>query len=262
MLKRFLQYLLASIRLCIFAIAVLITIPIHQLYTICTGDFIRVAKLFHAFCLKIFGIKVNVIGVPPDTKQPVVFLSNHLSHMDILVLGSFLDTVFISKDDVANWPLFGLLAKLQKTVFISRSRSGLANARTMIAQRLSSGQNLVLFPEGTSTRGETVFPFKSSLLSVFEEADPKPLIQPIAIKNTHLNKCPVTTNAQRDVYAWHIEDDLEIHEHIWKMAQQSSITIDVHLLAPVKIEEFNDRKDLSAYIQEKIRKTVEAQQPS
>lgn len=258
MFARLLGYLLAVFRFLIFIITTLIMIVVHQAYYLFTKDFMTIAKWYHGFCLKLFGIRVKIIGQRPEKDKQYLFLSNHLSHMDIIVLGSILDTVFVSKDDVAKWPIFGLLAKLQKTVFIARTKAGLQNAKTMIEERTKIGQSLVLFPEGTSTRGNGVYPFKSSLISVFENIENKPIVQPIVIKHVRLNGQDVTTNDQRDTYAWHIEDDLAIHEHLWRMAQQPSFVIEVHFLETLSLEDFEDRKVFTANIEQKIRNVVEA----
>lgn len=253
--------LFAILKLSLYLLTTLIIVPLQLVYSYLTGDFIRVAILYHKACLFIFGIKVRIHGTLPLSEQTII-LSNHLSYLDITVLGSFASAVFVSKDDVAKWPLFGFLASLQKTVFISRSRAGLEKAKNDIQERLQQNQNLILFPEGTSTRGISVYPFKSSLLSVLEKASPPPLIQPIAIKHNKLNGRPVKTNQDRDAYAWHIDDDLEIHQHLWIMAKQRSFVIDVYILDPIEGAKISDRKVLAKLAEEKIRNSVEAHQTS
>ena len=247
----------AVFKLLLFLLITALVMVFHQIYYFLTKDFLTIARLYHKLCLMVFGVKVEIHGKMHTAKQ-TVFLSNHLSYMDIIALGSIIPAVFISKDDVMHWPLFGFLAKLQKTVFISRSRTGLNDARGMIKERINLGQSMILFPEGTSTRGISVYPFKSSLLSVFDEADPKPTIQPVAIKNTYLNGQAIQTNDERDKYAWHIEDDLEMHEHLWTLAKQRSFKLEIHFLEPFEIGDFKDRKILAKTAQEKVTNVVEA----
>ena len=112
--------------------------------------------------LKIFNFKAEVSGpVPADG----LIVSNHLSYLDILVLASVTPAVFVSKADVRRWPVFGWLAALGGTVFIERERHthvGVVNRE--IADALADGVPVVVFPEGTSSDGQTILPFRSSLL--------------------------------------------------------------------------------------------------
>ena len=112
--------------------------------------------------LKIFGFTSEITGTIPRTG---LLVSNHLSYLDILVLGSLTPAVFVSKADVRSWPVFGWLAALAGTVFIERERRlhvGAVNAQ--IQSALDDGMLVVIFPEGTSSNGADVLPFRSPLL--------------------------------------------------------------------------------------------------
>ena len=112
--------------------------------------------------LKIFGFTSEITGQIPRTG---LLVSNHLSYLDILVLGSLTPAVFVSKADVRSWPVFGWLAALAGTVFIERERRlhvGAVNAQ--IQSALDDGMLVVVFPEGTSSNGREVLPFRSPLL--------------------------------------------------------------------------------------------------
>ena len=100
----------------------------------------------------------------------MLFAANHVSYLDITVLGSLLDASFIAKTEVAGWPLFGWLARLQRSVFIDRRARSTAHQRDSIAARLAAGEALILFPEGTSGDGNRLLPFKSALFSVADHA--------------------------------------------------------------------------------------------
>ena len=92
------------------------------------------------------------------------------TYFDIPVLGSILPVSFVAKTEVAEWPGYGLLAKLQRTVFVDRRRNTTMQQRDLIHARLAAGDQLVLFPEGTSNDGNRILPFRSALLSVAEAA--------------------------------------------------------------------------------------------
>lgn len=111
-----------------------------------------------------FAVRVEVVGTPPPAG--VLLVANHLSYLDVPVLGSALDTSFVSKAEVAGWPVIGLLARCFDTVFLVRERKrDLPATNAQIARALGRGVGVVVFPEGTSTKGDSVLPFRPSLLA-------------------------------------------------------------------------------------------------
>jgi lyso-ornithine lipid O-acyltransferase len=122
--------------------------------------------------------QINLRGAPlagPGT----LYIANHISWIDILVLGSVLDAEFIAKDEVKSWPVIGLLARRTGTIFIAREeRHRVDEQAARIAARLKSGASLILFPEGTTGDGETILPFRSSLFAAAIHAS---RIQPLAL---------------------------------------------------------------------------------
>ncbi len=112
--------------------------------------------------LRIFGLAVQVSGPIPVGG---LLVCNHLSYLDILVLGSSAPAVFVAKRDVKHWPVFGWFARLAGTIFVSRERRMQAGRfADELETVLNRGMLVILFPEGTSSDGRTVLPFKSSLL--------------------------------------------------------------------------------------------------
>jgi len=108
-------------------------------------------------------------GKPP--KGPFLMVSNHLSYVDIVAFASQSDCLFIAKKEVSNWPVIGMLAKSMNTIFIDRTNRGdIPRVLGLVEKSLQSGQNVILFAEGTSSPGETVLPFNSSLLEVATSA--------------------------------------------------------------------------------------------
>ncbi len=118
----------------------------------------------------LFGIKVNVIGELVKDK-PVLLVANHISWADILALGSVANISFIAKSEIKKWPLIGFLASLQKTIFVERSRKkDSKRASNEMANRLASGNALVLFAEGGSDIGAHILPFRSALVGAAQNA--------------------------------------------------------------------------------------------
>ena len=113
--------------------------------------------------LRVFEINCRITGTLPSQG---LLVSNHLSYLDILVLGAVFPCAFVAKYDVRNWPVFGRFARMAGTVFIRRDkRSDVVRASGEITEALNEGALVVLFPEGTSSRGDTVLPFKPALFS-------------------------------------------------------------------------------------------------
>jgi len=111
---------------------------------------------------RILGIRFSVEGTPPSG---TLLVSNHLGYLDIPVLATHVRTLFLSKAEVANWPLMGFFARQAGTLFVQRERKrDLPQVAAQIAQELGSGGAVVLFPEGTSGAGDSVLPFRASLL--------------------------------------------------------------------------------------------------
>lgn len=112
---------------------------------------------------RIIGMRVEPLGVPPPA--PFFLVANHLSYLDIICFASHLDCVFIAKSDIARWPLVGTLAKSVDTIFVERGHfHDIPRVISLIEQAMSEGHGIVLFPEGTSTKGDQVLPFRPGLL--------------------------------------------------------------------------------------------------
>lgn len=110
----------------------------------------------------ILGMKVISKGTPPST--PFFLVSNHLSYVDVWVLYSLLHCTFIAKSEVKNWPIIGFILATSGVLFVNRGKRGdVARVNEEIARNLSSDQGIVLFPEGTTSAGVDILPFKSSL---------------------------------------------------------------------------------------------------
>jgi 1-acyl-sn-glycerol-3-phosphate acyltransferase len=202
---------------------------------------------------KIFGIKVVVSGAPISTAQ-TVFCSNHISFLDIPVIGSVLKASFVAKGEVESWPVFGFLSKLQQTIFISRKRSDAHRAGQQIEQSLKQGKNIIIFPEGTSSDGSNVLGMKAALFSPLVGLK-NTVIQPFTIWIKAVDKQPVAGASDpqklRDLYAWY--GDMELAPHLWAFAQHKGAVIELVFHAPIAADSGADRKALAALCEEKIR---------
>src|SRR5256714_8537120 len=146
--------------------------------------------------------------------RPVLFPANPVSYLDITIDSSLIAGSVGAKREVARWPLFGWLAKLQRSVFIDRRVRSTAQQRDSIAGRLAAGDALILFPEGTSGDGNRVLPFKSALFSVAESAATGPVtVQPVSIAYTRLNSMPIGRR-YRPLFAWY--GAMAMAPHLWR----------------------------------------------
>ncbi len=203
-----------------------------------------IPKLWHKGVCLVFGLRYRVIGTPLKNKQ-TLYVSNHISYLDIPVIGCVLNASFVAKSDVENWPLFGILAKLSQTAFVSRARQDTRKENNHLGRFLKEKKSLIMFPEATSTNGAEVKPFKSSLLAVmFDEPYKHIPIQPFTIQITKVNGEKQETQAQRDIYAWYREED-ELVPHLWTLAKNKGVNITLFFHEPLTVAAFENRKSLS-----------------
>ncbi|MBT5185617.1 MAG: 1-acyl-sn-glycerol-3-phosphate acyltransferase [Kordiimonadaceae bacterium] len=197
--------------------------------------------------------------------SPTLFVSNHVSYFDIMILGHVIKGCFIAKRDMKEWPVLGYLSTLQRTIFIDRDKRSETHAQKKELQdRIKGGDSLILFPEGTTSNGGIVLPFKSSLFGVTEnyihpksddEGRPVELmVQPVTIVYKRIN-CMPTNRANRPYVAWY--GDMEIGPHFKEFLNLQNIEVEVHFHEPVSRNLFKTRKELSAYCHRTIEKQME-----
>ncbi|MCA8930513.1 MAG: 1-acyl-sn-glycerol-3-phosphate acyltransferase, partial [Alphaproteobacteria bacterium] len=208
----------ASVRLTLY---LLFTLPLMPVQWVALRTSRRLAVglplFYHRICLRILGMRVERHG-EGNGRHPTLFVVNHCSYLDIAVLGSLIGGSFVAKAEVAGWPLFGWLAKLQRTVFVDRQRRvGVSGQRDEIANRLEAGDDLILFPEGTSSDGNRILPFKTALFAVAERrVAGRPLVvQPVTIAYVRLDGIPLG-HGLRPFFAWY--GDMDLGGHLWKAA--------------------------------------------
>jgi 1-acyl-sn-glycerol-3-phosphate acyltransferase len=248
----------ASLKLAVFCIwTLLIAIPQVILLQFTKGPKAYLLPYIweNGFC-KIFGLKVNLKGTP-YTESQTIYISNHISYLDIPVIASVLKASFVAKADVEKWPVLGFLSKLQQTAFISRRSTEVKKGKYDLSNMLLEGKSLIIFPEGTSSDGKEVLPFKSSLFSIaLEQNDEKEIfIQPITLSLVSANGRLANTQEIRDLYAWH--GDMTLAPHLWAFLKGSGATINLYFHAPFKANEHSSRKDLAHLCFKEVQQGLE-----
>lgn len=231
----------AGLRCLAIVVWTLLAMPVQAILLVLPGrGKVGFARLYWAVVCRLLGLRVRVIGVPVRG-QPVVFVSNHSSWLDIPVLGGRLKACFVSKGAVARWPVVGIIARLGRTVFVSRQRQATGRERDDMKARMARGDNLLLFPEGTSSDGVRVLPFRSAFFALAESEAP-PLIQPVSVVYDRIGGLPML-HANRSVFAWY--GDMALAPHFWRLAQLSGCRASLLLHPPIDPRTLAGRKVLA-----------------
>lgn len=211
---------------------------------------------YHRLVCLILGIRVRVHGKRSDV-TPTLYVCNHVSYLDIVVLGGLIPGSFVAKAEVATWPFFSTLAKAQRTIFIERRTGKTSKSRDEMMDRLNTGDNLMLFPEGTSSDGTRVLPFRSALFGVAQlRRDDKPImVQSVAIAYTRLDGIPLG-RYWRPLFAWF--GDLDLVPHLWQMVCLGETEAVVTFFPPVDIDKLGDRKKLAEFCFRQVSSAVQA----
>lgn len=192
---------------------------------------------------KVTGLRVTVEGTP--AAPPLLIASNHVSWLDITTLGSVIPLSFIAKTEVAGWPVFGTLARLQRSVFIDRTRRHQTGAATeAIARRIGAGDTIVLFAEGTTGDGNFVLPFRSALLGAASAATglPAVTVQPVAIVYRRRGGLPVG-RADNPGIAWY--GDMDLIPHFRSLVEDGAVDATVAFGEPYRLGPGDDRKKVA-----------------
>lgn len=206
-------------------------------------------------------IRVRVVGTPVRDRA-VLIVSNHVSWADIVVIGSLAPVAYVSKSEIANWPVVGIAAKSQRTVFVDRSRRQQTGAViSEIAQRLAGGTSVVLFAEGTSSDGNRVLPFRSALVGAIRDActncapGQQILIQPMSICYTRTQGIPMGRQ-HRPLVAWY--GDLDFMPHIRTFIERGAVDAVVTFGDPIPGDPATDRKSMARILEGAVRRITAA----
>lgn len=203
----------------------------------------RLPPFYHRLVCHILGIAIERRGVPSPAR-PTLFVANHTSYLDIEILGAAIPGSFVSKTDVDGWPLFGWLARLQRTVFIDRKRRSVARQRDALSARLRAGDQLILFPEGTSGDGQRLLPFKSALFAAVTESEGAHdiAVQPVSVAYLRLDGMPLG-RSYRPLCAWY--GDMDLAPHLWVVLGLGRLGVSVTFHPAVRAADFPSRKALA-----------------
>lgn len=231
----FISTLRAVAKALLFIFVTAFLLPIQFFYSFFSNNKNQspVVRLWYHAILRICGIHVKIKNKSLHHKPQTIYLCNHISYVDILVLGAYLDCFFVAKSDVADWPFFGFLSKIGGTIFISRDRKKVKSQVQILACHMMSGKSILIFPEGTTSNGQNVLPFKSSLLNAVTLSGHNPNIQPITLVYTHINNHRMKKQNDFDKVAWY--GDMTLTPHLWHFFKQKSVHAHVTLHKTVKM---------------------------
>lgn len=197
--------------------------------------------------LRLLNVRVEQQGAPPAA--PFFLVANHLSYLDIVVLLSRADARFIAKQEVRAWPVIGWLAQRLDTLFINRERKrDLLRVNALLTDALQARQSVVLFPEGTTTPGQTVLPFKSGLLEPVVQAGRR-----VACASLHYQTAAEAPAAAEAVCWW---GAMEFLPHFWALLQLEGVTAALHFEAATYF--VAERKALARQLHAAVRRNFTA----
>lgn len=215
--------------------------------------------IFHRYLLFVLGVKVQREGLA-ETRAPLLITANHLSWLDILVISSLRPVSFIAKSEVGTWPVFGTLARLQRSIFVERERRGkTGEVNRAIADRMRKGDALVLFAEGTTSDGTRILPFRSALIGAAQAVlgdgtagadQATSYVQPLNIAYPRIGGLPIG-RGDHALIAWH--GDMDLVPHLADLLTLPNIDCRVTLLPARAVEPSTNRKALTREIEGEIR---------
>ena len=212
---------------------------------------------YHRMICALLGVRIATVGTR-HPGYPLLVLANHSSWLDIAVITAVAPVVFVAKREVSTWPLFGSLARLQRTVFVDRTRrqtTGEVNAE--IADRLTQGDPVVLFGEGTSSDGNRVLPFRSALIgaagAVLDKAAhiDRVFIQPLSIAYTGVFGLPLGRRHRPEV-SWY--GGMDLLPHLGKIMRMGALDVVVSWGEPVAYGRDTDRKMIAGILEMAVRR--------
>jgi lyso-ornithine lipid O-acyltransferase len=217
----------------------------------------RIPVLYHRIVCALLDVRVTVVGARVE-ERPLLIVSNHVSWLDISVISSVTPVVFIAKQEVAGWPLFGLLAKLQRSVFVDRNqRHKTRDVNAEIGQRLAEGDPVLLFGEGTSSDGNRVLPFRTALIGAARDAlaaagqGRRVWLQPLSIAYTSLHGFPLGRQ-HRPIVAWY--GDFALGPHLIGVLRRGAIDVVLTWGEPITFDESSDRKVVARALEASVRR--------
>ena len=240
----------------IFLPVLIVIIPLQALIVALKLPFWPVLpQFFHRVGCMFLGLRVTVIGAPA-TGRPTLLVSNHISWTDIIAIGSAAPVTFVAKQEVGKWPFVSMMANLQKTIYVDRTRrSDAGRTAEAMGQHMAGNNAVLLFAEGQSDIGTHVLPFRSALIGAAQhamiEAGAKDvMIQPLTIAYTRLQGLPVSRN-ERSLIAW--IKSKSVKQNIAEILSGPVKDVTVAFGTPMPLNEGDNRKAVSKAAENQVR---------
>ena len=225
------------------ATLLIIFVPLHYLYRIFAYGS-PFPMLFLRYSARVCGARVEIEGT--HLRRDVFFVANHVSWLDTLSLAGASGTAFVAKAELAKAPMVGWLASLNRTVFVKREhRMGVAEQINALKEALADNWSVTVFPEGTTTDGQSLLPFKTSMLSVLEPPPPGVLVQPVLLDY----------GAVAEWIGW-IGEEGGLNNAKRVLSRKGSFKLKVQYLEPFSPEDFRGRKAISAEARRRIEEAL------
>ncbi|MEM9331491.1 MAG: lysophospholipid acyltransferase family protein [Pseudomonadota bacterium] len=215
----------------------------------------KIPLFWHRMVTKLFGIRIDIKG-KLSKERPLLIAANHISWMDILVIGSIDELCFISKHEINELPGANVLARMQRTIFVVRDkRREVGKQAREITERMLSGDPVVLFAEGTTGDGQRVLGFKSALFgaahyAMGEQGSENVFVQPVAISYKKLHGMPLGRTG-RTLSAW--TGDMTLAPHVLSVLRKPAWDVVVNVGDPVAINKETKRREVAAEMRKQIR---------
>ncbi|WP_432200112.1 lysophospholipid acyltransferase family protein [Erythrobacter sp. W53] len=225
------------------ATLLLLLVPLHYLYRIFAYGS-PFPKYFLKYAAWISGARVTVIGTP--LRRDVFFVANHVSWIDILALAGASGTAFVAKHELSQVPVIAWLCRLNRTVFVKReNRLGVAAQINALREALNDNWSVTIFPEGTTTDGQSLLPFKTSMLSVLEPPPPGVLVQPVLLDYGEV----------AEELGW-IGEESGPNNAKRVLSRAGSFPLKITYLEPFSPEDFRGRKAIGAKARAEIEEVL------
>lgn len=226
-------------------LALLLTVPLHYAWRL-----VRLGspwpRIFLGWAARLAGARVERVGVP--LKRDVFYISNHLSWIDILAIAGQSGTAFVAKQEIREAPVVGWLSTLNRTVFVKReNRLGVAEQINQLRDALAENWSVTVFPEGTTTDGKSLLPFKTPMLRVLEPPPPGVLVQPVLLDY----------GAVAEEIGW-IGEERGIDNARRLLSRAGNFRMRVHFLEPFLPADFPGRKAIAAESRRRIEQALVA----
>lgn len=237
-----------TVRLVVILVWTLLAMPTQALMLTVPGRArVRFAMIYWRGVAFLLGLRLTVVGRVPAGK-PVLFIANHCSWLDIIALGSVLPGCFVAKGAIDQWPFVNWLARLGRTVFVSRNRRTVGAEQAQLVARLAAGDNIILFPEGTTSDGVRILRFSTSFLALAETA-PRPYVQPVTIVYDELDGFPVRRH-DRPGISWY--GDMDLASHYARIGRRRQLHATIVLDEEIAPGTYANRKALTSALEARL----------